>query len=112
MKYSPPEAAVDIRVSATDAEVVVEVADRGPGLAKGEAHAVFEKLYRGSAAVGQARGAGLGLAIAQAVVQVHGGRIWATDRPGGGAIFAFALPLQQAPADLAVCDESGLEEEE
>ena len=112
LKYSPPDAPVDIRVSATEAEVIVEVGDRGPGLAKGEAQAVFDKLYRGSASVGQARGAGLGLAIAQAIVQVHGGRIWAANRPGGGAVFAFALPLQPAPADLAVCDESGMEEEE
>jgi two-component system, OmpR family, sensor histidine kinase KdpD len=112
LKYSSPDAPVDIRVSATEAEVIVEVGDRGPGLAKGEAQAVFDKLYRGSASVGQARGAGLGLAIAQAIVQVHGGRIWAANRPGGGAVFAFALPLQPAPADLAVCDESGMEEEE
>jgi len=112
LKYSPPDAPVDIRVSATEAEVIVEVADRGPGLAKGETQAVFDKLYRGSASVGQVRGAGLGLAIAQAIVQVHGGRIWAANRPGGGAVFAFALPLQPAPADLAVCDESGMEEEE
>jgi two-component system sensor histidine kinase KdpD len=112
LKYSPAEAPVDIRVSATATEATVEVADRGPGLAKGESRSVFEKLYRGSASVGQARGAGLGLAIAQAIVQVHGGRIWAGNRPGGGAIFAFALPLQPVPADLAVCDVGGIEEEE
>ena len=111
LKYSPSDVPVDIRVWATDAEVTVEVADRGPGLAKGEVHAVFEKLYRGSASVGQTRGAGLGLAIAQAIIQVHGGRIWAANRPGGGAVFAFTLPLQPAPTDLAVCDESGMEEE-
>jgi two-component system sensor histidine kinase KdpD len=73
---------------------------------------VFDKLYRGSASVGRARGAGLGLAIAQAIVHVHGGRIWASNRPGGGAVFAFTLPLQPAPEDLALYDDSGIEEEE
>ena len=73
--------------------------------------AVFEKLYRGSASAGMARGAGLGLAIAHAMVQAHGGRIWATNRPGGGAVFAFTLPLEPAPTDLVLDDESGGEEE-
>jgi two-component system sensor histidine kinase KdpD len=112
LKYSPSDAPVDIDVSAADDEVTIQVADRGPGLAKDESRLVFDKLYRGSASAGRARGAGLGLAIAQAIVQVHGGRIWATERSGGGAIFAFTLPLTPPPEDLEVCDEPGAEEEE
>ncbi len=111
LKYSPAETPVDIRVSAGEDEVKIEVADRGPGLTTEETRAVFEKLYRGSASAGRARGAGLGLAIAQAIVQAHGGRIWATNRPEGGAVFAFTLPLEPAPIDLALDDDSGMEEE-
>jgi two-component system, OmpR family, sensor histidine kinase KdpD len=111
LKYSPPEAPVDITASATADEVTIEVADRGPGLAKEEVRAVFDRLYRGTASSGRARGAGLGLAIAQAIVQVHGGRIWAADRPGGGAVFAFTLPLQPPPG-MDAYDESDAEEEE
>jgi two-component system sensor histidine kinase KdpD len=111
LKYSPPDSPVDIRVSAEEDEVKIEVADRGPGLTAEETRAVFEKLYRGSASAGMARGAGLGLAIAQAMVQAHGGKIWATNRPGGGAVFAFNLPLEPAPTDLVPDDDSGGEEE-
>ena len=87
------------------------MADRGPGLTEEETQAVFERLYRGSASTGRARGAGLGLAIAQAIVQAHGGRIWATNRPDGGAVFAFTLPLEPPPADLTLDDDGGTEEE-
>ncbi len=111
LKYSPVDAPVEISVSAGADEVVIEVADRGPGLAANETRAVFEKLYRGTAAAGNARGAGLGLAIAQAIVQVHGGRIWAANRPGGGAVFTFTLPLGAPPADLGAFDDGPLEEE-
>ena len=65
-----------------------------------EREQVFEKLYRGTAAKGGGRGAGLGLAIALAIVGAHGGRIWATDRPGGGTVFSFSLPLEEAPPSL------------
>jgi two-component system, OmpR family, sensor histidine kinase KdpD len=112
LKYSPPESPIDVEVSATDSEVRIEVADRGPGLAKEEVRTVFDKLYRGTASAGRARGAGLGLAIAEAIVRVHGGRIWAAARPGGGAIFAFSLPLEPPPAELALGDDSLCEEGE
>ncbi len=111
LKYSPLDAPVDITATATADDVTIAVADRGPGLAKEEVQAVFDKLYRGTASVGSARGAGLGLAISQAIVQVHGGRIWTEDRPGGGAVFVFTLPLQPPPG-MGVCDEAEIEEEE
>ena len=111
LKYSPSEAPVDIRVSTAADEVTIEVADRGPGLARGESEKVFDKLYRGTAASGRARGAGLGLAIAQAIVQVHGGRIWAAGRPDGGAVFAFTLPLAPPPEDIEACEDLGTEED-
>jgi two-component system, OmpR family, sensor histidine kinase KdpD len=111
LKYSPPDTPVDIRVSAGEDEVTIEVADRGPGLTEEEIDAVFEKLYRGSASAGRARGAGLGLAIAQAIVQAHGGRIWACNRPEGGAVFAFTLRLEPPPKDLALGEDGSMEEE-
>jgi two-component system sensor histidine kinase KdpD len=111
LKYSPPDLPLDIGVLPAKDKVTIEVADQGPGLTEEETRAVFEKLYRGSASVGRARGAGLGLAIARAIVHAHGGEIWAANRPEGGAIFAFTLPLEPAPADLELDDESGIEEE-
>ena len=108
LKYSPEESPIDISARTTGDEVIVEVADRGPGLAENEAKQVFEKLYRGSASRGSSRGAGLGLAIARAIVEAHGGRIGAENRTEGGAAFWFSLPLEAPPADLA--DEEGPEE--
>jgi signal transduction histidine kinase len=79
---------VDVRASAGGAEAVVEVRDSGPGLRAGELHAVFED--RRSDKPG---GMGVGLAISRAIVEAHGGRLWAERGPGGH--FSFSLPLAQ-----------------
>jgi two-component system sensor histidine kinase KdpD len=81
----------------------VEVADHGPGLAPGEERRVFEKFYRGRRVA--TRGAGLGLAICRGFVEAHGGRIWAENRPGGGAVFRFTLPLVGTPPVLEKSDD-------
>jgi two-component system sensor histidine kinase KdpD len=97
-KYVPAGTRVEISACAEDGQVTVEVADRGPGLAAGEEEHVFEKFYRGRTAGAGRRGAGLGLAICRAIVAAHGGRIWAANRPEGGASFCFTLPLPRAQA--------------
>ena len=76
------------------------MADRGPGLAEDERQRVFDKFYRGSAAVTGQRGAGLGLAICRAIVEAHGGRIWEENRPDGGARFIFTIPLEGQPPEI------------
>lgn len=95
IKYTPPDSAIRILVSATDQSVTVEVADHGPGLPKGYEARVFEKFYR--AASDGRQGAGLGLAICRGVVAAHGGRIWAHNLPEGGVAFLFTLPLTDTP---------------
>jgi K+-sensing histidine kinase KdpD len=91
-----------IEISATllPAELTVEVSDRGPGLPPGEEIRVFEKFHR-AAGDTEATGVGLGLAICRAIVAAHGGRIWAQNRPGGGASFRFALPIEGEAPKLA-----------
>jgi two-component system sensor histidine kinase KdpD len=91
-KHTAPGTAIEIRAVSEGDEVVVEVADRGHGLPAGEEERVFEKFHRGRPDVATG-GVGLGLAICHAVVRAHGGRMWAGQRPGGGASFKFALPL-------------------
>ncbi len=71
------------------------IADRGPGIPPGDEQRIFDKFYRAQTA--DARGVGLGLAICRAIIEAHAGRIWATNRPGGGATFAFTLPLEGTP---------------
>ena len=79
---------------------MVEVLDRGPGIATGEEERIFEKFFRGEGARSR-DGSGLGLAVARAIVEAHGGRLWAGNREGGGAAFRFTLPLGgEPPAEI------------
>lgn len=95
-KHTSPGTEVDITARADAGGVVVEVADRGPGIAPGEESRVFEKFFRGKH-VGTS-GAGLGLAICRGVVNAHGGTMLAANRAGGaGAIFRVTLPRGSDP---------------
>jgi two-component system sensor histidine kinase KdpD len=97
-KYAPAGTPIDLHAWIDEGEALIQVADRGPGLAAEDLGRVFEKFYRGVHATAPAsRGAGLGLAICSAIIEAHGGRIWAENRPGGGACFLFSLPLEGSP---------------
>jgi two-component system sensor histidine kinase KdpD len=105
LKYTPPGGPLAIAAAQEDAAVVVRVADRGPGLPEQALTSVFDKFYRIRAASDpagpvSAGSVGLGLAICRGIVEAHGGRIWAENRPGGGAVFAFTLPLDGEPPAL------------
>jgi signal transduction histidine kinase len=77
--------------------VVVAVEDDGEGLAAGAPERMFERFWRDDESrTRSSGGAGLGLAIAQGLIQAHGGTIWAENRSGGGARVAFTLPLARA----------------
>jgi two-component system sensor histidine kinase KdpD len=93
-KYTPREATVRISARALPGEVEVEVADDGPGLPPGQEQRVFEKFFRQA---GGHDGFGLGLAIARAVVDAHGGRIRAENVAPHGALFRFTLPIVGTP---------------
>ncbi len=99
VKYTPAGTAIDIRAQVEVNQVTVEVADRGPGLSPGTERQVFEKFYRAQSE-GSQGGVGLGLAICLAIVEAHGGRIWAENRAEGGASFKFSLPATGAPPDI------------
>jgi two-component system sensor histidine kinase KdpD len=94
-KYTPAGTPIDIAATTVDGAVRVDVADRGPGLSPGEEQLVFEKFHRGNKDA--SGGIGLGLTICRGIVVAHGGRIWAENRAGGGAVFRFALPLTGPP---------------
>jgi two-component system sensor histidine kinase KdpD len=84
---------------AHDTGIEIAVADRGPGLTPDEEKRVFDKFYRGRAE-GSQSGVGLGLTICRAIVEAHGGRIWAERNPAGGAVFRFVLPCNGQPPEI------------
>jgi two-component system sensor histidine kinase KdpD len=93
--YTPPGTTVEVKASATPAEMALTVADRGPGLPAESLPHVFEKFYRVPGA--PAGGTGLGLSIVKGLVEAHGGRVEVQNRPGGGAEFTIYLPIVGSP---------------
>ncbi|MDB4946303.1 MAG: Osmosensitive channel histidine kinase KdpD [Labilithrix sp.] len=94
-KYAGVDAGLVLEVRGSKHTVEVTVKDRGPGLPPGDEGRIFDKFYR--AEKGKGGGVGLGLTICRAIVDAHGGRIWAENRRGGGASFHFTLPLTGEP---------------
>jgi two-component system sensor histidine kinase KdpD len=92
LKYTPPGSPLSISAIRKESEVEVEVADQGPGFPPDDLEKIFEMYYRGTTEIGQ-KGYGLGLSICRAIVQAHGGRIWAVNRAGEGAAIRFTFPL-------------------
>jgi two-component system sensor histidine kinase KdpD len=99
VKYTPAGSPIEIGARATENQLLIEVADRGPGIAPGEEERIFEKFNRGAHAGGG--GVGLGLPICRGIVQAHGGTIVAGNRAGGGTVFRIRLPLDEAPPTVA-----------
>ncbi len=93
IKYSPQGGRIAVKGRAAADEVIVTVADEGIGIPFEEQPHIFESFFRGSREYQQqTSGAGLGLYLAQAIVEAHGGRIWVDSDPGAGAAFSFAIP--------------------
>jgi two-component system sensor histidine kinase KdpD len=88
-RHTPPGTAIEVGAEGHEHEVVAWVADCGPGIPPGQEEAIFRKFHHS----GTAGGIGLGLTICRGIVTAHGGRIWAEQRPGGGAVFRFSLPI-------------------
>ncbi|XTZ37260.1 two-component system sensor histidine kinase KdpD [Salmonella enterica] len=102
VKYAGSDATIGINVKDSPEQLTLEVWDNGPGIPAGQQQTIFAKFARGvkESAI---PGVGLGLAICQAIVEVHGGTIYASNRPQGGALFCVKLPREIPPQldDLA-----------
>lgn len=97
--HTPPGTPVHVRLSAEGDQVVLSVADEGPGLGEEEVQKAFDRFYRGDPVRSRATGgAGLGLAIVAAIVEAHGGSIEASSPEGSGARFEVRLPARDGDA--------------
>ena len=98
-RHTPPQAPIEIRLEARGRDLLLVVADGGPGIPDEYKEAVFEPFYRAPGVLTATPGTGIGLSLVARLAGVHGGRVWVEDAPGGGAAFHVLLPD---------CVESGL----
>ncbi|HEY6406498.1 MAG TPA: ATP-binding protein [Ktedonobacteraceae bacterium] len=101
-RYTPAESLIEVSAQVNGEQVVISVADRGPGIPPDDLERVFDKFYRvlHGHPGGYPSGSGLGLAVCKGLVEAHGGRIWAELREGGGLIVFIVLPLGERDFEL------------
>jgi PAS domain S-box-containing protein len=97
-RHTPSGTTVWVRARAEDGGVLIAVEDSGPGVPDDHKRAIFESFRQGPSVASHSPGVGIGLALVAGFAELHGGRAWVEDRPGGGASFRVFLPGATAPA--------------
>jgi two-component system sensor histidine kinase KdpD len=99
VRYTPPGSPIELSARLDGEQMVISVADRGPGIPVKDRERIFDKFYRVLGTQNKSAritGSGLGLAVSKGLVEAHGGHIWVENREGGGAVFSFTLPVGKA----------------
>ena len=109
VKFTPEGGRVDVRASIRDQDLVVEVADTGPGVAAEDRQRIFDAFQQGARHPEQAEGTGLGLTLSKQILELHGGRIWVESEAGKGSTFGFALPIVSGEPALTSAPQAGLD---
>ncbi len=109
-KYSPENGPIQVHAWQNSENLQVDILDSGPGIPEEDLERIFEKFYRVKR-FENVVGTGLGLSICKGIVEVHGGKIWAENRPGGGARIAFTIPLKSTRFDKQEPESEPLREE-
>jgi two-component system sensor histidine kinase KdpD len=91
--YSSPDQPITISAEEKDDLVFFSIADRGPGIGEAELGLIFDKFYRGTDQRYRVQGTGMGLPIAKAIVEAHGGTIGVISQLDQGSVFSFSLPI-------------------
>lgn len=92
IKYTQANGEVHLQAIAEDGQIILQVADNGPGIPPADQPYIFDKFYRASNVEENSHGTGLGLAIVKSIVENHLGRIWVESTAGQGAVFTVVLP--------------------
>jgi len=95
IKYTPSGGTIEVTLGQQDGSAVLQVEDNGPGIAPEAQEHIFDRFYRGDPSR-EGSGAGLGLALVRAIVQLHQGQIHLSSEPGGGSRFRVTLPLARS----------------
>jgi PAS domain S-box-containing protein len=101
VKYTPAGTRISVRVEAAPGGLHIRVEDEGPGIADELKQSVFEPFRRGGAQSAHAPGTGIGLALVARFAELHGGRAWVEDHPGGGATFHVEIACSLVPSHEA-----------
>ena len=108
VKFSPRGGKVTLSAEARGHMALISVADEGPGIPADKLASIFERFTQVDSSDARDKGGtGLGLAITRAIVERHGGRIWAENGAAGGATFRFTLPVLGGRAAIVICERRG-----
>ncbi len=112
VKYSPEGGLIVVRGAVRPDDVVISIADQGVGISPEDLLPLFDKYFRArSPAAPRVAGVGLGLPVSRAIVEAHGGRIWAESALGEGTTLYFSLPREGLSTSMTAADRPGVEEQ-